>query len=289
MRKMKMFLLVVIMLICRINIIIVEASEDVKFEKAEKTVEDKEFEEKEDEEELASKDIDIDEPEQEDVVDVELMKDQEIKKDETEIEEVEEIEESREIEQELTEENPDRDYIYNVSFPTDSKAYLDPENLSGKGQIFSDEFKIENYGNIDIAIKIKNIGVNYRTTEDLYEFSEDKIIDKRSHVKKLNVDMIWKNKKENTEKLLHVVEGTPDEYVLSLKASEYDENGCFVGVDEGSVGSFYFTGTLSSNPEIDWKNGEISVSFGYEIVMIEEDDEENIEPMDNYRTEEEEN
>ena len=96
--------------------------------------------------------------------------------------------------------------IYNVSFPTDSRVYLDPDNLSGRGQIFSDEFKVENYGNTDVTIKIKNIEVYYRSTEKVYELSGEEVTDGHPYVKKLNVDIVWKNEEENTEKVLNVIE-----------------------------------------------------------------------------------
>ncbi|MEY8410793.1 hypothetical protein AALB51_06015 [Lachnospiraceae bacterium 62-26] len=172
---------------------------------------------------------------------------------------------------EMKDDNQEEDAcVYNVSFPTDSRAYLDPENLSGKGQIFSDTFKIENYGSTDIAIKIKNIDIYYRSTEDIYELTESEVVDRTSSVKKLNVDMVWKNEKENTEKVLNIAEGNQDEYVLILKASKYDSTGNFIGLDEGSAGAFYYTGTINANPEICWENDEMTVSFEYEMIKIEE-------------------
>lgn len=171
-----------------------------------------------------------------------------------------------------SEESKENDCIYNVSFPTNSRAYLDPENLSGKGQIFSEEFKVENYGNTDVTIKIKSIEVYYRLREELYELSEGEVMNNNSYIKKLNVDVVWKNK--NTQNVLNVVEGTTDEEVLFLESAEFDENGSFVSLKEGSMGSFYFTGTLNSNPELVWEDGEITLSFDYEIVSAEEEENE---------------
>lgn len=189
----------------------------------------------------------------------------------TENEDIDEETENEEIDEEMK-----KECIYNVSFPTGSKAFLDPENLSGKGQIFSDDFKVENYGNTDVAIKIKNIEVYYKSTGEVYEFSEEEVSDRHSYVKKLNVDVVWRNEQENAEKVLSVLEGASDEYVLFLKASEYDENEDFIRLNDGSTGLFYFTGTLNSNPDIVWEDGEVVVSFDYEIENVEENVEENI-------------
>lgn len=161
------------------------------------------------------------------------------------------------------------DGTYNVSFPANVQAYLDPGNLSGKGQIFSDPYVIENYGSEDVSIKIKNIAVNYWSDEYEYEFSEETVTDQDSDIKKLNINMIWENESENEKKVLNILESEPNEYVLHLRAAEYDNHGEFVKLNEGGRGAFYFTGTLNSNPNLVWEDGEITLSFDYEITSDE--------------------
>ncbi|MDE6364353.1 MAG: hypothetical protein K2L86_08850 [Lachnospiraceae bacterium] len=175
-------------------------------------------------------------------------------------------EENQEESTEVTEAAP----IFNVSLPASTNAYLDPGNLSGKGQIFSEQYIVENYGNTDAAIKIKNIEIHCSSIESQYEFSEDAITEDYSTVKKLNVELVWKNETEHTEKVLKVIEGSPDEEVLLLKAAEYDENNEFAALNPGSTGMFYFTGTMNANTNIEWEDGDIIVSFDYEIVCAEE-------------------
>ena len=159
--------------------------------------------------------------------------------------------------------------LYNVSFPARTTAYLDPGNLSGKGQIFSDRFAVENYGNTDVAIRIKNIDVYYSSAEDIYVLSANKVADSTSHVKKLDINMVWENESLQVEKVLHVSEGEKDEIVLLLQSAEYDENGEFRNLVNSGIGSFYFTGTVNSNPNIVWEDGEVTVKFEYEILNAE--------------------
>ncbi len=213
-----------------------------------------------------SKNTVTDNAEQIELTDDEIEQIEKSEDEQTEKNSFEEILEEDELEK--TEESKKSNCIYNVSFPTNSKAYLDPDNLSGKGQIFSEEFRVENYGNTDVAIKIKSIEVYYRLREELYELSAGEVADDDSYIKKLNVDVVWKNK--NTENILDVVEGVHDEEVLLLESAEFDENGSFVSLKDSSIGSFYFTGTLNSNPELVWEDGEITLSFDYEIVNMEE-------------------
>ena len=161
-------------------------------------------------------------------------------------------------------------HIYNVSLPTKTMAYLDPGNLSGRGQIYSDQYVVENHGDTDVAIKIKNIDIVCHSTENVYEFLTEEVTDNQSMVRKLNVNMVWKNETENIEKVLNVAEGAPDACVLLLKAAKYDENGQYIGLNDGSTGTFCFTGTLNSNMDIVWEDNDITVHFNYEIVCAEE-------------------
>lgn len=152
-------------------------------------------------------------------------------------------------------EEPPKDILYNVSFPTDIRAHLDPGNLSGRGQVFSDCYTVENYGNRDVAIKIKNI--------ELYD------ADSHSKVKEtVDVDMVWKNEAEQMETVLHVAEGIQDEYVLFLAAAEYGRCSEFLSLRENSSGFFYFTGTFHSDADIVEEDGKMTARFDYEIVHV---------------------
>lgn len=161
------------------------------------------------------------------------------------------------------------DIIYSVSFPTNTNAMLDPGNLSGRGQIFSERYEVENYGNTDVAIKIRNICVEYGSQEDRYELLQEEVTDQEAGVKKLQINMVWEGGLGDTRKTLSVSEGQRDEWVISLKAAGPNENGETAAGDQG-VGWFYFTGTLNSDPYIQWEEGELLVSFDYEIIAIED-------------------
>ena len=175
--------------------------------------------------------------------------------------------------------------IYSVSFPTRTMAYLDPGNLSGEGQIFSEQYIVENYGNTDVVVRINNIKIESYSPESIYEFSHDEIIDNQTEEKKLNVNMVWENDGDKSEKILNVIEGVADEDVLRLKAAEYDENGEFISLRESSRGRFYFTGTLNTNANIVWQEKDFSVRFNYELVYAQGEEDTNIEIEDEKESE----
>lgn len=163
------------------------------------------------------------------------------------------------------------DIIYNVSFPASTRASLDPGNISGKGQVFSEQYKVINYGNTDVIIKIKNICITWNM-DDSSEIFQDEITASYSSAKKINIDMIWKNEVHSKKKAIPVLSGSPDESVLHLKAANYNKDGKYIGLCDGGTGVFYFTGSLKSDSNIDWENNEISVCFDYEIISAGEDE-----------------
>ena len=163
--------------------------------------------------------------------------------------------------------------IINVSVPRNIHGCLHPENFSGKGGVYSDKSEIINYGNRDVVVKIKKINAFYKEDKGLYEFSENTVGDEGPNIKKMNIDMVWENESEDMQKVLNVIDGQVDEYVLYLKASKYDENNRFVELNDGSVGIFYVRGTLNQNLDIQWNDNEIALQLDYRIQSVEKTEE----------------
>lgn len=153
--------------------------------------------------------------------------------------------------------------IYKVSFPASTAAYLNPENIGEFGQVFSDEFEVKNYGNTDVAIKIKNIGMDSRSARYFPASAGDAALDDHGE-SVLDVDIVWENQGMSLRKTLRVADGDTDEYVLFLKAAEYDEGGNFLRLSKGSVGCFYFTGTVKAGEVLNLEE-PLPVSFYYDI------------------------
>ena len=160
--------------------------------------------------------------------------------------------------------------ISKISMPSKVEICFNPLNLCGKEDVYSEHYEVVNYGNRDIAIKMKEIDVSYKGRDSLYELSDEPVYDTDSKKKRMNINMVWENKHEGLKKVLNVVDKQTDEYVIYLKAAQYDKNGNFVKLNKGSKGIFYFKGSLNTNPDIEWVNGEISVDYRYEVVNGED-------------------
>lgn len=161
--------------------------------------------------------------------------------------------------------------IIKVSMPGKVKVCFDPYNLEGKGGIFSEKYEIANYGNQDVAVKINSVHVRCDYSEDKCQFIRKSDMNVHSKKKIVNMDMVWVNESEHLEKVLNVADGRIEEYVIYLKAAEYDENGKFIKLGEGSKGEFFFEGELNSNSDAQWMDEKISVDYKYEIVSCGED------------------
>lgn len=161
--------------------------------------------------------------------------------------------------------------ISKVKIPMSTRVYLNPENLLGKGQIFSDNYNVSNHGSQDILIKIKDIKVFQNSDQDLYSLSEETPNDTYSDQVKVNLDMVWKNKSENVKRILNINDDEINESVIYLEKARYSKDGKFLGLNNASKGVFYFTGTLDENVNFQWENSGARISFEYEIVDDEEE------------------
>lgn len=166
----------------------------------------------------------------------------------------------------------DEKSITKISIPTNVKIYLNPENIGEKGEVFSENYEIVNYGVNDVAIKIKNISAMFRQKRNSYEFFEsgkEKTVEEMiSNTEKVNIDMIWENDSGEFRKNLKIVNGKTDESVLYLKATEGNKNVELQSLDNNSKGKFYFSGTLGDDPNIQWENIALLVEFEYEIIQM---------------------
>lgn len=194
--------------------------------------------------------------------------------------------ETEESEKEIVSENvveviPEEKSVSKVKIPTNTHVYLDPENLAGRGGIFSDSYEVINYGSTDVAVKIRNINISYGENAEVHGLSSDTVNEKSLTGKKINLNMVWSNKDDTQEKALHITDGEIDEYVIYLKASEYGKNGRLEETCDASRGEFYFTGTLSADERVEWTGDELSICFDYEIVNMESADSETDEVVEN--------
>lgn len=160
--------------------------------------------------------------------------------------------------------------ILKVEMPTSTRVHIDPENWSGKGQISSDSYQVINYGNTDVIIRIKNIKIIHRNEKEQVEFSEIPVLDDGSKEKKMNLNMVWGNRREENGRVLNVMDGKADADVICLEAAKYDGKGQFIELNKNSEGVFYFTGTVNPNPDIQWIDDEVSIDFDYQIVTVKD-------------------
>lgn len=147
-----------------------------------------------------------------------------------------------------------------LQIPQKLDIFLDPWEINGKGQIYSETYVIRNTGEETVDISLygivcipgKNSGTQIKTSEKgLYE-----------------------NKKKNLYMEM-VIDGRT-KITMSEKGSEYQTR-----LDPGESLPVYFTGALNGDSSKEWKDGDIRISMKCSwSVEKEELMEERIEKID---------
>lgn len=154
----------------------------------------------------------------------------------------------------------EEDGINHLQVPEKLQIVLDPWEMDGKGQIYSDVYKIQNVGDAPGILVLSNIACQTGSQSG---------VDIKTDTKGLHDD---------TEKSLYMVMliGDEDKIVLSQEGAEYK-----VELKAGEELSFAFSGEANENAEKGWTNGDVSVTATYsweprevtrELVEVQEAD-----------------
>lgn len=149
--------------------------------------------------------------------------------------------------------------IIKVTVPTNIGLTLDPFEIAGKGQIYSDEYFVCNYSNTDVAVKISRVGIKYLQEKEVYVMSDEPVpYDENSGLKKVNLIMNWHN--ENGEsKDIAIDENVFDQEVIRLRAASGENF---------EKGYFSFGGSLNANPYFNWLNNDFEINISFDIEEV---------------------
>ena len=196
----------------------------------------------------------------------------------TDDEDLENYEEQANTIQCLSEKEFDEEVIIRVSVPCNLDFYVDPYNFSGNGHIFSPEYSIINYSNVDVELNILDLAYHFSGNGSFFASTEP--LDTTISRDAKGVFMFLRQITEASERINDFIITDNAEnavFTLILSAAEYDEEGEFVELNEGS--SFYFTimGDVSIGNSAPWLSGDVWIEMLYSwdaIVPEEEIDEE---------------
>lgn len=161
-----------------------------------------------------------------------------------------------------------------VVVPSNLDFQLDPLEVHGKGQIYSDNFLIQNYSNTDVTVKLENIKYTFVNETDFLSLDMPPEIPFgiRNPSKLKEVYMLLHYENRDYENFVITTKEKSETADIILAAAEYDEDGNFVELNADSTLIFSFTGIVNHLPAIEWEDKDFSVSIEYTLIPDEFDE-----------------
>lgn len=177
------------------------------------------------------------------------------------------------------------DSILDIQVPYDLPFMIDPIERSGNGQVYSETFRIDNYGGTDVYVHFTSIQYIFANGEDFFSLDEPFDVDKESPLKELYMTLEYENH-DRSPFVIRDFEQAELEPIL-LEAAEYDDDGNFIALRENSTVRFHFSGSVNHAPLEPWASGDVKVSIRYSIEELDNSEEPNIiEEADDTQTQE---
>lgn len=141
--------------------------------------------------------------------------------------------------------------LENLQMPQKLEVVIDPWNMDGKGQIYSNEYVIRNTGENTGILKLSNLVCRPREQSGVTIKTEKSGIHDNGE-KSVYMEMVF---------------GSEDRVVLSEDGSEYTAE-----LKPGEELSVSFTGEVNENASEEWQNEEVTVGVVYSWDMKETED-----------------
>jgi hypothetical protein len=171
-------------------------------------------------------------------------------------------------EEDLNTEDPDADVqdeqetspVLNIVIPATVSISIDPFEINGRGQIYSDEYAIQNLTDSDVILTFTDMRVIFANDTDFealaVPFDENTVSDRKAVQLVLNF-----GRNDVTPVVLTDMNRAAEKSVL-LRAAEYDAS------EAASSLSLSFTGSLNHAPAVDWKDGDVKLRLEYLLEAV---------------------
>jgi len=143
----------------------------------------------------------------------------------------------------------DTETIINVSVPTNLDFKIDPFEIAGRGQIYSDDYIIQNVGATDVLMTISQVQVIFANEYDFQAVAHEIDYDYQSPVK--TVYMVLNI---NSSPLI-ITDSAIGEYETILL--------------DGDKLKLSVSGNLNMFPAERWRDGDIKILLSYSLELIE--------------------
>lgn len=149
--------------------------------------------------------------------------------------------------------------VLNVAVPLTVSIVIDPFEISGKGQIYSDLYEITNFGDADVLLTFTDIQVTFADDTNFEALA--KPFDDRTDSDLKSIYLLLNFGRDNITPVAITDPAREDDITIPLAGNQADANG-------NSFLSFYFSGSVNHLPEVGWKDGDVKISISYKLEVI---------------------
>lgn len=151
--------------------------------------------------------------------------------------------------------------ILQIAVPSAIDFTMDPLELGGRGQVYSDEYLIENCGEADVLLTITDIGITFANDTDFLALAEP--YDTKAGLKSKAIYLTLEFAREGMEPIV-LTDGSGAQEISLLLAAQDLEMG-----NEDSAVVFSVTGNLNPYSSVDWLDGDVQIHLSYRLEILD--------------------
>jgi hypothetical protein len=155
----------------------------------------------------------------------------------------------------------------NVMIPASVRITIDPLEMSGKGQIYSDAYAIKNLGDTDVVLSFTDMRVDFANDRDFEALALP--FDENAASKRKSIYMVVDFGRGDIPPVVLTDLSRESEVRIPIRAAQNDPNG------EDSL-SLRFSGSVNHAPEVAWQSGDVSINLTYLIRAVPPPEEETL-------------
>ncbi len=148
--------------------------------------------------------------------------------------------------------------LLDVVLPLTVSITIDPYELNGKGQIYSDIYKIENLGSTDVQFTFTDMKVIFANKKDFKALTRPFDMESKSDLKAIY--LVINFGRDDIPPVVLTDEERDSQVSIPIASLK-------TGTEDNSF-SISFSGNLNENPAMGWRNGDVTIKIQYSVETI---------------------
>jgi hypothetical protein len=154
---------------------------------------------------------------------------------------------------------PDGEAVLNVAIPVTVNITIDPFEIDGRGQVYSEAYEIRNHGDTDVILTLSDFEVIFANNTDFEALTASFDETSGSDLKAIYM-------------LLHLGRADiPPIVMTDANAGPISVPLAAAGegvLDEGIALSLYFSGGVNHEPRVKWQSGDVKIRLTYRLEAV---------------------